>query len=486
MLSSFVMPAKAGIQPQSWVPACAGTTKKCDRAMVRYLFCVFIFLALWCRPGFAAEAVILSDIHFNPLADKSLANQLAAAAPEQWAAILDRGSERMSVYGEDTDWKLLRSALGAIKAQKRPDFVLVPGDFVVHGFRGIFNTDVAQHDDAAYRRFVAATMRFLALQLETAFDHAPILPALGNNDSDCGDYGVTPGGPFLTGTEATVAGMIGAAAGDEIAKSWTALGNYIVPLAALPNVSVIALNDNFLSPHFRDDCGAPGVNPARATLAWLDHALADAANAHRKVILIYHIPPGTDAFATAKQSACPVTPVPLLAEPYAEALHALMLRYRETIVADVAGHLHTAAFRILRDQGGAFGFVMIAPALSPIFAQNPSFRRITIGADGAIADATTFYLGNLLQAGAGAEPQWRAEASFDQAWGVDGYNAASLETLYRGIAASPDIRERWIARYGVQGPAGGAITPQSFAAYRCSVGTDQISDFTRCLCGGAR
>jgi sphingomyelin phosphodiesterase acid-like 3 len=457
--------------------------------MHKAIFVALALLLVCLRPAIAAEAVILTDIHFNPLADKSLGDQLAAAPAEQWAAILERGNERISIYGEDTDWKLLQSALAAIKAQPKPDFALVPGDFLAHGFRTRFNASVAQHDDAAYRRFVAATMRFLALQLEAAFGHAPILPALGNNDSDCGDYGVTPGGSFLTNSEATVAGMIGTAAlrgptGDDFARSWSALGNYIVPAAALANTSVIAFNDNFLSPNYRDTCGGAGEgNPARATLAWLDRALADAASAHRKVILIYHIPPGTDAFATAKQNACPVTPVPLLAAPYAEELHALMRRYRDTIVGDIAGHLHTDAFRILRDQDNAFGFVMIAPALSPIFAQNPSFRRITMTEGGAITDTTTFYLANLLQAGAGATPQWRAEASFDQAWGVSGFDTSSLEKLYRDIAASSDTRERWIASYGVQGPGSGAITPQSVATYRCSVGTDRIEDFARCLCG---
>ena len=103
------------------------------------------------------------------------------------------------------------------------------------------------------------------------------------------------------------------------------------------------------------------------------------------MILLYHIPPGTDAFATARHDACPVTPVPLLAEPYASELHALMQRYQGTIVANIAGHLHTDAFRILRSGDKPFGFVMIAPAISPIFGQNPSFRRFTLGDDGTIA-----------------------------------------------------------------------------------------------------
>jgi sphingomyelin phosphodiesterase acid-like 3 len=452
---------------------------------------VLALLFVWLRPAAGAEAVVLTDIHFNPLADKSLAEALARAPAEQWAAILDRGSERMSAYGQDTDWKLLSSALAALKAQGRPDLVLMSGDFAVHGFRDLFNASVAAHDDAAYHRFVTTTMRFLALQLEAAFAHAPILPTLGNNDSDCGDYGVQPGGRFLADTAPIVAGMIGPAlltgsVGDDFAASWTALGNYVVDAPALADERIIALNDNFFSPHYRNACGSDADgNPARATLAWLGHALADAAAAHRKVILIDHIPPGTDAFATAQHDACPATPVRLLAQPYADALHALMLRYRDTIVTNIAGHLHTDAFRILRDHGTAFGFVMIAPALSPIFAQNPAFRRITFGNDGVIADETTYYLANLTEAVAGAAPQWRAEASFDRAWNTARFDLASLEMLYRRIATSPAAQQRWSATYGVQSP-GAEIAPQNFAVYRCSVGSDDAEDYARCRCGAGR
>jgi sphingomyelin phosphodiesterase acid-like 3 len=203
------------------------------------------------------------------------------------------------------------------------------------------------------------------------------------------------------------------------------------------------------------------------------------------VILIYHIPPGADAFATARHDACPATPVPLLAEPYADALHALMLRYRDTIVGDIAGHLHTDAFRILREHGEGFGFVMIAPALSPVFAQNPAFRRVSFADDGAITDETTYYLANLTEAAAGAASQWRAEASFDRAWNVPRFDAASLEALYRRIATSPAAQRRWSATYGVQSPAA-EIAPQNFSVYRCSVGSDNAEDFARCLCGAGR
>jgi len=463
------------------MPAFAGTTQKyCCACFLGFA----LLLACACTAA-ASEFLVLTDIHFNPLADKALAEPLAAAPAEQWPTILDRGSERMSNYSEDSDWKLLRATLDELQAQKKPDGVLIAGDFLPHGFRNAFDRSVGGHDDVAYRRFVVKTMRFLALELANAFPKTPILPALGNNDSDCGDYAIRPGGAYLADTAGIVAGMIGTAAGEDFAPSWTALGSYAVDVPIQPRLRVIALNDNYFSTHYRNSCGGEGDgSPARATLIWLTRALADAAAARRKVILLYHIPPGTDAFATARHDACPVTPAPLLAEPYAAELHALMQRYSDTIVAHIAGHLHTDAFRVLRSGDKLFGFVMIVPAISPIFGQNPSFRRFALGDDGEISAVNTYYLANLGDAVAGAAPQWRAEASFERNWNLPRFDAASLETLYRRLGTSETAQQRWIQTYGVQGPASAAVTLQNFSVYRCSVGSDQSSDFARCLCSG--
>jgi hypothetical protein len=105
-----------------------------------------------------------------------------------------------------------------------------------------------------------------------------------------------------------------------------------------------------------------------------------------------------------------------------------------------------------------------------------------LGDDGAIADETTYYMANLTEAAAGAAPQWRAEASFDRAWGAARFDAASLEALFRRIGTSPAAQQRWSATYGVQSPPA-EVAPQNFSVYRCSVGGDDAEDFARCRCG---
>src|SRR5690349_8984829 len=58
------------------------------------------------------QILVISDLHFDPMADPRLVDQLAAAEPDQWSTVLDSSSDRsLGRYGRDSNWMLLRSAL---------------------------------------------------------------------------------------------------------------------------------------------------------------------------------------------------------------------------------------------------------------------------------------------------------------------------------------------------------------------------------------
>lgn len=430
--------------------------------------------------------LVLSDIHFNPTSNKSLVDRLATAAPEQWTTILAEDTSRMSGYGEDANWKLIASALATLKAQPRPDFVLVTGDFLTHQFRTHFNAAATDHSDAAFRAFAAKTMRFLALQLEANFPSTRILPVLGNNDDVCGDYALRPGGPFLADTVRTVEGMVGPETPSIFQRSWQTLGNYMVPNPAVKDHLIAVINTNYFSPHYKNSCGTSADgNPATATLAWLRQVLSDAEAAHRKVWLAYHIPPGIDAFATARHNTCPISPAPMFAAPYAAQFHALMERYRVTVTASFAGHVHMDGFRLLSETGTPFGFVVMNPAISPIFGQNPAFRRVTLTDDGTLADQSVYYLANLPEAQSGAAPRWQLEMSFDAAWSQPRFDLSSLQDVYHQIGTVAEARDRWFKAYAVQSSGPAVISPVDYTIYRCTAGQDRAADFARCSCAGA-
>ena len=460
-------------------------------------FCLGAWLALWpsavrAEAAAAGRFLLLSDIHFDPVADPRLVDRLAAAPPAGWPGILDSAADlRLAGYGADTNWPLLRSALDAAKAAvPRPAFVLITGDFLAHNFRARFAAAARDRSDAAFRSFVAKTMQFLAGEIAAVFPDTPVLPALGNNDGICGDFELQPNGPFLADMLPVVRSL---GDGGELAlgPAWTSYGNYRATLTALPRVRIVFANTLFWARRYRDACGAPGgPDPGKATLDWLAGELASAAAAHRRVWLVYHVPPGIDGFATWRQGSCPGDILAMWTDGYARAYGELLRRYADTVAASFAGHTHMDDFRLLGEGPDKFAFTLINPAVSPIFGQNPAFRIVDYDTAGGILDQTTYELANLAEAGAAAPPEWRAEYTFTREWGLPRIDTANLERLSETIGDDPARRARWQTLFVVSSPvywqraadAGSSATAAVRAAY-CATGHAGVAGFARCDCG---
>jgi sphingomyelin phosphodiesterase acid-like 3 len=312
----------------------------------------------------------MSDLHFDPMADPRLVDGLVAADPEQWKSILETSADKsLGSYGRDTNWMLLRSTLGQVKETLAdPDFVLISGDFLAHDFRREFNAAASDHADAAYRMFVRKTMQFLGQRLKQTFPVTPILPTLGNNDEECGDYQLQPKGPFLADTLPFLRALVGDSEPD-LDQTWTSYGNY---RAKVRGIRILSTNTNFFSIHYRNACGAVNdADPGRATFAWLERALAMGKAAQEPVWLLYHIPPGIDGFATLRQGACPTSMIPMWDDVYGEAYNALLRRYADTVLVSFAGHTRMDDFRLIGAAHTRSAFTLITPAVSPIFGQNP-------------------------------------------------------------------------------------------------------------------
>jgi sphingomyelin phosphodiesterase acid-like 3 len=443
-------------------------------------------------PEIAGQVLVMSDLHFNPMADPQLVDQLAGAEPEQWRAILDGSADQsLGRYGQDANWLLLRSALRQMaETLPHPTFVLISGDFLAHRFRENFDAAAKDHSDAAYRMFVRKTMQFLGRQLEQTFPATPIIPALGNNDEECGDYQLQPGGPFLVDTLPILRRLVGSAGGPGFDHDWQSYGNYT---ARVSGIRILAANTNFLSTHYRNACGsAADGDPGRATLAWLEAELAAAKEAQERVWLLYHIPPGIDGYATLRQGACPGTMIPMWDQTYAGAFSTLLRRYADTVIANFAGHTHMDDFRLIGDAGGRYGFALITPAVSPIFGKNPAFRTVTYDAAGGILDQTTYDLTNLPQAttaAGGVPPEWRAEYTFTRQWNLPRIDLPSLDHLYSLITDAPAEREQWHMIFPVSSPVywapfsgGSGQLAQAVRAFRCASGNVGPSDYGRCYC----
>jgi sphingomyelin phosphodiesterase acid-like 3 len=438
--------------------------------------------------GGAAQFLMISDLHFDPMADAKLVDRLAAADFDRWQAILESSPAKSpSRYGQDSNWALLRSALEQIKeTMPAPAFVLLPGDFLAHNFRREFDSAAADRSDTAYRLFVRKTMQFVALQLASTFPDTPILPTLGNNDDVCGDYRLQPDGPFLADMSPIIRTLVGNTARPGFDRDWASHGNYSVTLGTL---RIIFPNTVFFSLHYQNACGSADTpDPAQATLAWLETELAAARQAQERVWLVYHIPPGVDGYATLQHGSCPTQIIPMWNQSYAPAFNALLRRYVDAIAAGFAGHTHMDDFRLLGGGDGYHGFTLITPALSPIFGQNPAFRTVVYGPAGTILDHTTYYLANLEAAAAagGPPPSWQAEYTFTQAWHLPRVDTESLARLYVMTAGVPEYRDRWHVLYAVSSPAYWSADLRAAPAYHCAIGNVPLSGYRQCYCGDGR
>ncbi|MDQ2712116.1 MAG: metallophosphoesterase [Acidobacteriota bacterium] len=425
----------------------------------------------------------LSDIHFNPFYDPTLVDKLAAAPPSDWTAILNSSSStKLPSFGQDANWPLLSSAFLAIKRTiPAPAFTIVTGDLMAHHFREQFDATATAHDDHAFGEFARKTVEFIGLQLNQLSPDTRSIVALGNNDSDCGDYFTESDGPFLRSTGPPIAALAGAADNSSFSAPWNGFGSFSVRHPVLRKHRIVVLDTTFLSSRHRNGCAAASVDAGSAMLTWLTHELADARQHGDKVWLVYHIPPGVDGFATIRSGASSANAsVTFWKDSYSTTFEELSKQYRSTVEASFAGHTHMDDFRLINQDDGPPSVVMLTPALGPNVRQNPSFRIVTLSSRGKLQDQATYYLANLAKVSQQVPADWKLEYSFKQAWNLRGLNAGNYEKLWRRTAASSRDRGRWTLFYSASAP-GPFIPPDTFGTYHCASGYTNAREFADCV-----
>lgn len=452
-------------------------TKRLTRAWAASLLAV-----LFCSLGTAAEPASqflwLSDLHFDPTANPKLIDALAEASVDEWPRILTSSPDRFSRFGEDTTWALLSSSLDAMRrTAPNVKFTIVTGDLLVHRFRNRFQSTAKDHDDASFRRFATKTVQFVAAQIRSIAPGKPVLFTLGNNDSECGDYEVQPGGAFLRDESAAMAQLLGPLNDETSATDWTALGSYSVPHPWLKHHRVIAVNSIYFSPIYQNACSDGGADPALEEMRWLGRELSKARDRKDKVWLIFHIPPGVDGYATSHaEESGPEKPAFMWKPVYTEEFQNLLKRYHKTVTVSLAGHEHMDDFRLISNS-----LVLMTPAVSPVFKQNPAFRVVSFRPDGALSDGTTYYLSNLDDVLHGMAAEWKPEYSFASTWGMSQLNFNNFTKLYREIGAKAAVRTRWSTLYSVSHPQASPITTETFPQLFCAAGNAIEAEFEACV-----
>lgn len=433
-----------------------------------------------------ATVAIVSDIHFNPFAEPSLAPALAGAAPSDWRAILAQGTQAVSPHGEDTNEALLDSALAALgQAASGTEMVIVTGDLLAHRFGDLASQALNVPPDAPDARAMAAqTALYVMSRLRGALPGKPIVMALGNNDSECGDYRITPDGAFLAATRETVRQLAGPErVAEDFNATYTAGGYYAARHPGRERTTLVVVNDVLWSTEYQNACGAGGDGAADAMLAWLAAQLDRARADGHGVWLVRHIPSGIDEFASfhANAPTCQAQTRPFLREPYAARLALLLREHAATIQASFAGHTHQDSYRLTRIGDRPVGVEKIVPSISPIFGNNPGFHLFSYDRQSGIpSDFSTWWMDDAART---PRPEWRLEYIFSKAYGQDGYSASAVSRVVNAMSGDGPEAERLRSLFGRYYPVGGGTVPAAaLPTYLCSLANLDPVTFDQCRC----
>lgn len=446
-------------------------------------FFLVIVISLWLpgspkvlagsSPAPTGNALLLSDLHFDPLADPGIVRQLIDAPVSGWDSIF--ASSKQTEYAhtpDDANYPLLKSALSAASTQGSIDFVVTTGDYLRHDFESAFLN--AGGASSEFANFATKTALFVVQSLQTSFQ-VPVYFALGNDDSPCGDYSLDPGSPFLAQLADSLEVLVHH---PDAASDFRAAGFYELPHPILANEEFLILNTVLWSRSF-SNCGSKPGDPGTAEIRWLNWKLYQANTLGKKVILVMHIPPGIDSYQSARAGK-DKPPTEFWQNWYFTQFTELMQRYGSIVQIALAGHTHMDDFRVLSPAGCTSPVAFrVTPAISPIFGNNPAFSILQYQVTtGEISDIATYYLD---LANGGADPKWALEYRFSSAYGYSTFSAGTLQSLAAAIHSDVTVRQLFARYYAASAPS--PIKAENWPFYACTETQFSSGPYSDCVSG---
>jgi sphingomyelin phosphodiesterase acid-like 3 len=452
------------------------------------------------------SALLVSDIHFEPFWDPGKVQQLATEPVRQWDAVLsappspDQAArfaalqETCHARGADTSYSLLRSSLHAMQEHARnAKFVTVSGDLIAHAFSCKFGAVFPQAKPGDYRAFVLKTLDYVAGELRNSIPGVPVYVALGNNDSDCGDYRLDPQSDFLTGEGRSVTGHFPAAKQNEALKTYAEGGYYSVSLPApIRRARLIVLEDVFMSRKYETCGGKPDASAADEEIAWLRQQLAHARQENEAVWVMGHIPPGVDPFSTVakRRDVCGGQKPEMFLS--SATLPETLAEYGDVVRLGIFAHTHMDEMRFLKSEVDGTSAaaqqgvpIKLVPSISPIDGNNPSFTVASIDPSTAILkDYRIFAASDSSGIGASWEEEYDYAQSFHQA-SFSGRDVAQLMAGFEtDRSGSTEPSQSYMRSYFVRDVS---LEIKSFwPQYVCAFTHWTAESFRACTCSNAR
>lgn len=462
------------------------------------------------RPA-TVQALMVSDIHFEPFWDPAKVVRLNAAPVAGWKAILAAAEtpgransfaalqKQCGARGVDTSPTLFESSLQAMRAQAAgARFITVSGDLIAHDFSCKFAAALPHASHQDYESFVEKTIAFVLAELRGAFPGVPVYAALGNNDSDCGDYRLDERSAFLAAEGRIFAADLPAADRKRAEQTFAEGGNYTAELPApIRDARIVVLDDLFLASDYKSCAGKSDFAPAAAQIAWLRSQLETARRGGQHIWVMAHIPTGVNPYATARKmrDLCGgEDPVMFLSS---DALGQTLAEFGDVIRLVIFAHTHMDELRLLepaqsgvtKSAGRAVAVKMVG-SISPVDGNNPSFTVAVVDPKTAeVSDYQVIQGSN--QTGenqTGVDTQWSREYDFDSAYGQSGFNAASVTQLIGEFshdpAAESGASQEYLHVYFVRDAS--VVLKAFWPQYVCALDNDTGAAYRSCVCPSQR
>jgi len=441
------------------------------------------------------RALLISDIHFDPMHDPAKLKLLAAAPVSGWDAILGAPDSptqaadfaalqtacKASSAGVDTPYALLASAMQEIHTQAAGvRFVLLSGDLLVHEMDCRWATLMGPTPPAAFTGFAAKTIAYQMLKLRQALPGVPVYLALGNNDSDCGHYHLDAHGPFLAATAKSVESGLGGIPLSATEKAALLQGGYYSVRMAAPMQAtrLIVLNDVTAVADFENCKDQPDTVMDAKQMAWLAKELAAARAAHERVWVMGHIPPGVNTYSTLRKLGAGLcTPGAVPAEFLgSDALLGLLEKNADQIQLLVFGHTHADEMRLY---GGKLP-TKVVPSITTVDGNYPTITIATIDPAAATLVDYTVYL-----AADKVGTSWSREYSYAESFGEKAFTADALSGLMQDFrSGADDAKSHAYLQHYAAGESAPAQAKQAWPVMVCGMTAADGAAFKSCACGG--
>jgi sphingomyelin phosphodiesterase acid-like 3 len=451
-------------------------------------------------------ALFLSDIHFEPFWDPDKVQQLVAAPVSQWKTILaappssDQQQRFASlqqschVRGDDASYALLASSLHAMQSHAGgAKFVTVSGDLIAHAFSCKYTALFPHSAPNEYKAFVEKTLDFVMQELHSSFQGVPVYMAMGNNDSNCGDYQLNAHSEFLTSVGKSVTEGFSSSEHQTALQTFADGGYYSVSLPApMQHTRLLVINDIFMARNYTACSGKPDPSAATAQLTWLEQQLTKARQSGEKIWVMGHIPPGIDPYSTARK----MTDVCHNQKPQmflsSEKLADMLVEFGDVVRLAIFAHTHMDELRLLQsakdgDHTGSQKSVAVkmVSSISPVDGNNPSFTVARIDPSSAmLEDYEVFAASNQT----GTDTAWNKEYDYAQAYHQGSFSASSLKKLVTEFQLDPSAKseasQSYLRNYFV-GDRSMVLKP-FWPEYVCSLSNYTADTFRSCMCSNAR